>query len=205
MVRFVRVVQLVKSCISWHLEFVSKAVEREPCLVVQSPYESCNWCNCISLVTLRICKWYDSYNWWNSGSLVVYGQTIVKYSIKTVLILRPLDYVYIENVKSRLGPPVLSNTLRHVAQKRWVIPNSTLLLNDTWKLNESTVVERRPFKWSESSLDDSYHLSLRFYDLNKWWVLDTWGLLTLNSFFIFYSNLSYRNTKAETSRLTLFK
>ena len=44
------------------------------------------------------------------GSLIVSGQRIVKYAIKIVLILRPLDYVFaspIDNVKSRLVPTCL--------------------------------------------------------------------------------------------------
>ena len=45
-----------------------------------------------------------------SGSLTVSGKRVVKYSIKIVSILKPLDYVFaspIENVKARLVAMVI--------------------------------------------------------------------------------------------------
>ena len=49
------------------------------------------------------------------GSFTVSGQRIVKYSIKIVSILRPLDYVFAsptENVKSRLVPTCLDDSFQ---------------------------------------------------------------------------------------------
>jgi len=51
----------------------------------------------------------------SSGSLTVSGQRVVKYSIKIVSILRPLDYVFAsptENVKSRLVPTSLDDSFQ---------------------------------------------------------------------------------------------
>ena len=49
------------------------------------------------------------------GSLTVSGQRVVKYLIKIVSILRPLDYLFAsptENVKSRLVPTCLDDSFQ---------------------------------------------------------------------------------------------
>ena len=59
--------------------------------------------------------------WKRKGSLTVSGQRNVKYSIKIVSILRPLDYVIaspIKNVKSRLVPTCLDDSFqKHIKRE----------------------------------------------------------------------------------------